>query len=74
MRARCYMIIFPASSQLVSDGCHFPAGVTDIRTVQLVGKEPYEILKSKVDELLTDSDKNKQRAAAELLAGILNGK
>lgn len=41
--------------------------------VQLVGKEPYEILKSKVDELLTDSDKNKQRAAAELLAGILNG-
>lgn len=68
------MITFPASSQLVSDGCHFHAGAADICTVQLVGKEPYEILKSKVDELLTDTDKNKQRAAAELLAGLLNGK
>ncbi|KAL4069445.1 hypothetical protein J3A83DRAFT_4095440 [Scleroderma citrinum] len=41
--------------------------------VQLLGREPFEVLKSKVDDLLADSDKNKQRAAAELLAGILNG-
>ncbi|KAG1716353.1 hypothetical protein ID866_837 [Astraeus odoratus] len=40
---------------------------------QLLGREPYDALKGKVEELLADSDKNKQRAAAELLAGILNG-
>lgn len=60
------------SSQLASDNWHSHIDA-DTRTVQILGKEPYEVLKPKVDKLLTDSDKNKQRAAAELLAGILNG-
>lgn len=50
--------------------CH---DVIHIRVVQLVGSEPCEALQPKVGELLADSDKNKQRAAAELLAGMLNG-
>lgn len=40
---------------------------------QLLGSEICDIMKPKVEELLVDPDKNKQRAAAELLAGVLNG-
>ncbi|KAH7923993.1 hypothetical protein BV22DRAFT_1196262 [Leucogyrophana mollusca] len=40
---------------------------------QLLENEPFEVLKPMVEDFLADSDKNKQRAAAELLAGILNG-
>lgn len=48
--------------------------VSSIKSIfQLVGSEPCEALQPKVGELLADSDKNKQRAAAELLAGMLNG-
>ena len=43
-------------------------------TVQLLEDEPFEALRPTLEELLEDSDKNKQRGAAELLAGILSGK
>jgi proteasome activator subunit 4 len=39
-----------------------------------LGDEPWDLLKPKLETLLADQDKNKQRAAAELLAGVLNGK
>jgi len=35
--------------------------------------QPFELLKPIVEELLEDNDKNKQRAAAEFVAGLLNG-
>ncbi|PCH33392.1 ARM repeat-containing protein [Wolfiporia cocos MD-104 SS10] len=38
---------------------------------QLFDNEPFEALKPVVIELLADKDKNKQRAAAELLAGLI---
>lgn len=38
-----------------------------------MGDEPWDLLKPKLETLLADQDKNKQRAAAELLAGVLNG-
>ncbi|KAI0336090.1 hypothetical protein GY45DRAFT_1316150 [Cubamyces sp. BRFM 1775] len=40
---------------------------------QLLDDEPLEVLKPIVEELLQDKDKNKQRAAAEFLAGIIAG-
>ncbi|KAI0651592.1 hypothetical protein C8Q79DRAFT_934115 [Trametes meyenii] len=40
---------------------------------QLLDDEPLEVLKPIVEELLADKDKNKQRAAAEFLAGIIAG-
>jgi proteasome activator subunit 4 len=40
---------------------------------QLLDDEPFEALKPTLDSLLSDKDKDKQRAAAELLAGVLNG-
>ncbi|KAI0828367.1 hypothetical protein BC628DRAFT_1417934 [Trametes gibbosa] len=40
---------------------------------QLLDDEPLEILKPIVEELLADKDKNKQRAAAEFLAGVIAG-
>ncbi|KAG1826229.1 uncharacterized protein BJ212DRAFT_1444172 [Suillus subaureus] len=40
---------------------------------QVLGDEPWDLLKPKLEMLLADQDKNKQRAAAELLAGVLNG-
>ncbi|KAG1867785.1 hypothetical protein DFJ58DRAFT_859984 [Suillus subalutaceus] len=40
---------------------------------QVLGDEPWDLLKPKLETLLADQDKNKQRAAAELLAGVLNG-
>ena len=44
-----------------------------VATVQLLDDEPLEVLKPIVEELLQDKDKNKQRAAAEFLAGIIAG-
>ena len=41
--------------------------------VQLLEDEPLDALKPTLDELLKDDDKNKQRGAAELLAGVLSG-
>ncbi|KAJ3490476.1 hypothetical protein NLI96_g1377 [Meripilus lineatus] len=40
---------------------------------QLVGHGPFEVLKPIVEELLEKQEKNKQRGAAEFLAGVLAG-
>ncbi|CAA7258799.1 unnamed protein product [Cyclocybe aegerita] len=40
---------------------------------QLLEDEPFEVFKPVVERLITDKDQNKQRAAAEFLAGILGG-
>ena len=42
-------------------------------TVQLLEDEPFEALRPTLEELLNDSDKNKQRGAAEFMAGIIGG-
>lgn len=60
--------LFVSVSQAVSN-----RSLCDFQTVQLLEDEPFDVLKPKLEELLADQDKNKQRAAAELLAGILNG-
>ncbi|KAI0359128.1 hypothetical protein OH77DRAFT_1473765 [Trametes cingulata] len=40
---------------------------------QLLDDEPLDVLKPIIEELLADKDKNKQRAAAEFLAGVITG-
>ncbi|TFK30307.1 hypothetical protein FA15DRAFT_662249 [Coprinopsis marcescibilis] len=40
---------------------------------QLLEDEPFEAFRPMVEKLIQDQDHNKQRAAAELLAGLLNG-
>ncbi|EDR15426.1 uncharacterized protein LACBIDRAFT_301740 [Laccaria bicolor S238N-H82] len=40
---------------------------------QLLEDEPFEAFKPVVEKLISDKDQNKQRAAAELLAGVLGG-
>ncbi|TFK76829.1 hypothetical protein BDN72DRAFT_890635 [Pluteus cervinus] len=40
---------------------------------QVLEDEPFEALKPTLEGLIADKDQNKQRAAAELLAGLLNG-
>ncbi|KAF7789227.1 hypothetical protein EIP86_000168 [Pleurotus ostreatoroseus] len=40
---------------------------------QLLEDEPFEAMKPTLEELLGDNDKNKQRGAAELLAGLISG-
>ncbi|EEB90585.1 hypothetical protein MPER_11186 [Moniliophthora perniciosa FA553] len=40
---------------------------------QLLGDAPFEILRPKLESLLGDKEPDKQRAAAELLAGVING-
>lgn len=47
--------------------------MTNLFPVQLLDDEPFETLKPTLEGLLGDKDQNKQRAAAELLAGVLNG-
>jgi hypothetical protein len=42
-------------------------------SVQLLEDEPFEAFRPTVEKLIKDKDQNKQRAAAELLAGILGG-
>ncbi len=42
-------------------------------SVQIMEDEPFELLKPTLEGLLKDVDYNKQRAAAELLAGLLGG-
>ena len=41
--------------------------------VQLLEDEPFAAFKPTVESLIADKDNNKQRAAAEFLAGILGG-
>ncbi|KAL0950828.1 hypothetical protein HGRIS_007590 [Hohenbuehelia grisea] len=40
---------------------------------QVLEDEPFKTLKPKLEKLLDDKDQNKQRAAAEIAAGVLNG-
>ncbi|EGN99641.1 hypothetical protein SERLA73DRAFT_159863 [Serpula lacrymans var. lacrymans S7.3] len=48
--------------------------ISDVKSIfQLLEDQPFEALKPTLEELLADKDQNKQRAAAELLAGVLNG-
>ena len=39
----------------------------------MLDDEPFEALQPTLDELLANKDKNKQRAAAEFIAGIICG-
>lgn len=41
--------------------------------VQVLLDEPFEALRPEIEKLLDDKDKNKQRAAAEFIAGVLGG-
>lgn len=41
--------------------------------VQLLEDEPLEALKPIIEQLVSDKDQNTQRAAAELIAGVLGG-
>lgn len=41
--------------------------------VQLLEDEPFEALRPTLEALITDKDKNKQRAAADFLAGVFTG-
>ncbi|KAI0257360.1 hypothetical protein BJV78DRAFT_1277900 [Lactifluus subvellereus] len=41
--------------------------------VQLLEDEPFSPLQTLIEELIQDPDQNKQRGAAEFLAGLLNG-
>ncbi len=47
-------------------------GTNDI-AVQLLEDEPFEAFRPTVEKLIVDQDQNKQRAAAEFLAGVLGG-
>ncbi|KAF4606976.1 hypothetical protein EYR38_001031 [Pleurotus pulmonarius] len=48
--------------------------VSTVKSIfQVLEDEPLETLKPQLVTLLQDKDQNKQRAAAELLAGVLNG-
>ncbi|CDO70270.1 hypothetical protein BN946_scf184942.g70 [Trametes cinnabarina] len=40
---------------------------------QLLDDAPFEALKPIIEELIADNDKNKQRAAAEFIAGMISG-
>lgn len=42
--------------------------------VQILGDEPFEALRPIITDLLKKNDKNKQRGAAEFLAGVLGGR
>ncbi len=41
--------------------------------VQVLGDAPWEALQPTLVKLLDETEQNKQRAAAELLAGVLGG-
>lgn len=41
--------------------------------VQLLDDEPFHVLKPTIELLLDNKEKDKQRAAAELLAGVIGG-
>lgn len=43
------------------------------RTVQVLHDEPFEALRPTIEKLLDDTEKNKQRGAAEFLAGVIGG-
>lgn len=41
--------------------------------VQLLQDEPFEALRPTLEKLLQNNDQNKQRAAAEFVAGLISG-
>ena len=43
-------------------------------SVQLLDDEPFDAMRPTLENLLANENQDKQRAAAELLAGVLNGK
>jgi proteasome activator subunit 4 len=43
-------------------------------SAQLLEDEPFSPLQTLIEELIQNPDQNKQRGAAEFLAGLLNGK
>lgn len=47
--------------------------MTHFIVVQLLEDEPFEALRPQLEKLIADKDQNKQRAAAEFLAGIIGG-
>jgi proteasome activator subunit 4 len=49
------------------------AAFADARIVQLLEDEPFGPLQELIEELIAGTDQNKQRGAAEFLAGLLNG-
>lgn len=51
----------------------FEPQLTHTTLVQLLNDEPFAAFKPTVEKLIADRDHNKQRAAAEFLAGILGG-
>lgn len=60
---------------LLSDNFGILVGSKDEQIlVQLLEDEPFEAIRPIVESLIADKDHNKQRAAAEFLAGILGGK
>lgn len=63
----------PASSQFV---CYLYLSLIKLLSspaVQLLEDKPFHVFKPVVEKLIIDKDQNKQRAAAELLAGVLGG-
>lgn len=41
--------------------------------VQLLGDEPFPVLRPIIEKLLAKDDKNKQRGAGEFIAGVIGG-
>lgn len=77
MKLLSLKIMYHVSSLFVSFRQIFwiSTGSSDERTsVQLLEDEPFAAFKPTVESLIADKDQNKQRAAAEFLAGILGGK
>lgn len=66
--------MYLASNLSVSVYLIFPIS-SDLRyhLVQLLEDEPFKAFRPVVDKLILDKDQDKQRAAAEFLAGVLGG-
>ena len=65
----------PASSLYVSvSAAHTCDARLTFPPVQILQAEPFEALKPTLETLLANKDKNKQRGAAELLAGVVCGR
>lgn len=62
-----------ALNQYVSSSSLCPRILVNRPAVQLLEDEPWEALKPVLEELIADKEQDKQRAAAEFLAGVLNG-
>ena len=63
---------FPRLNLFVSFGA-IPGAPLNFLPVQLLGDDPFDVCKATIEKYLTVADKDKQRGAAELLAGMLSG-